>query len=178
MKKICRFYGFLLMCAVLLSLAIPAQAAEETVQIIGPWKSHGRVFMISPDKLKFMGALEGVMYIQDAKGTFDAAAFMCPTTIELDTQSGKTKIEGDFIITSKNGDSVFAKLSAAGIIGASQGTFTITGGTGKLEGITGSGEVVIRTALGSLAVEMESGAYLEALGMAVWPSLKITIPNQ
>ena len=134
--------------------------------------------MIGPDNLKFMGAIEGVMYIQGAKGTFDAAGFTCPVSIELDIQSGKTKHEGNFIITSKTGDTVFAKLSAAGIIGAAQGTFTITGGTGELEGISGSGDVLIRTALGSMAADVESGAYLEALGMIIWPSLKITIPNQ
>jgi len=178
MKRAFMIYGMLLICAVVFSLSVPVQASEETVQILGPWKSQGRVFVIGPDQMKFMGALEGVMYIQGAKGTFDAAGFTCPVAIELDTESGKTTVDGNFIITSKTGDTVFAKLSATGIIGASHGTFTITGGTGQLEGITGSGEVSIRTALGSVAADMESGAYLEALGLAVWPGLKITIPNQ
>ena len=178
MKRAVHILAYILVCALFLSLSVPVQALEETLQITGPWKSHGRIFMISPDKLKFMGALEGVMYIQDAKGTFDAAAFVCPATIELDTQSGKTKLDGHFIITTKTGDTVFANLNAAGVIGASKGTFTITGGTGKLKGISGSGDVFIRTALGSMAASMESGAYLEALGLAMWPGLKVTIPNQ
>jgi len=178
MKRAIRYLLCLLISVVFLGLVIPAHAAEETVQIMGPWKSNGRIFLIGPDKLKFMGALEGVMYIQDAKGAFDAAAFKCPATIILDTKSGKTEMKGNFIITGRTGDMVFADLNAAGIIGASQGTFTLTGGTGKFEGITGSGDVLIRTALGSMAVGLESGAYLEALGLAMWPSLKITIPSK
>lgn len=178
MKRGIRYLLCLVIGISLLGLVNPAYAEEETVQIVGPWKSNGRIFMIGPDKLKFMGALEGVMYIQGAKGAFDAAGFKCPVTIILDVKSGKTEMQGNFIITGKTGDIVFAELDAAGIIGASQGKFTLTGGTGKFKGIAGSGDVLIRTALGSMAVGLESGAYLEALGLAMWPSLKISTPTK
>ncbi|MBW1963139.1 MAG: hypothetical protein JRJ04_16990 [Deltaproteobacteria bacterium] len=168
MRRLFTFSVFLLAFALLFSSAAPVMAAEETVQIISPWQSSGRVFITGENELKFLGSFEGVMYIQnEARGTFDAAAFTCPVTIELDAKEGKTRILGNFIITSKTGDTVYAKLTADGVIGSSHGKFTITGGTGKLKGITGSGEIFIRTALGSLAVGMQSGAQLEALGLAI-----------
>jgi hypothetical protein len=176
MKRVIRYLLCLLIGVMFLGLVIPAHAAEETVEIVGPWKSSGRIFLIGPDKMKFMGTLEGVMYIQGAEGAFDAAGFKCPATITLDTKKGTTEIKGNFIITGKTGDLVFADLNSAGIIGASKGTFTITGGTGKFDGISGSGDIFIRTALGTMAVGLESGAYLEALGLAMWPGLKITVP--
>ena len=70
-------------------------------------------------------------------------------------------------------------MSLAGVIGTSQGTFTITGGTGSLEGITGSGNMYTRTALGATALNLESGDVLEAAaGIAFWPELKVKRPDQ
>ena len=146
---------------------------------MAPWEGQGRVFQIGPEKLKFLGAFEGIMYIQDAKGALDAAVFICPAVQEIDVKTEKTTINGNCLITTENDDLVFAELSLVGVIGASEGKFTITGGTGSLKGITGSGAMHARTALGATAVDLESGAVLEAAaGMALWPELKVNRPGK
>ena len=177
MKKTFRYFLLLFIIVVLMGV-VSVQAEERTVQIMAPWEGKGRVFLIGPEKLKFLGAFEGIMYIQDAKGALDAAVFVCPVVQEIDAKMNKTTINGNCLIKTENGDLVFAELSLAGVIGASQGTFTITGGTGSLEGITGSGDMYARTALGATAVNLESGAVLEAAaGMAIWPELKVNRPD-
>jgi len=177
MKKTFRYFLLLFIIVVLMGV-VSVQAEERTVQIMAPWEGKGRVFLIGPEKLKFLGAFEGIMYIQDAKGALDAAVFVCPAVQEIDAKMNKTTINGNCLIKTENGDLVFAELSLAGVIGTSQGTFTITGGTGSLEGITGSGAMHARTALGAMAVDLESGAVLEAAaGMAIWPELKVNRPD-
>jgi hypothetical protein len=178
MKKTLQYFLSLFIIVFLMGLVVSVQAEERTVSIMAPWEGKGRVFMVGPEKLKFLGVFEGIMYIQDAKGALDAAVFVCPAVQEIDAKTNKTTINGNCLIKTENGDLVFAELSLAGVIGASQGTFTITGGTGSLEGITGSGDMLARTTLGATAVNLESGAVLEAsAGMALWPELKVNRPD-
>jgi len=177
MKKMFKYVLSLFIIVVIMGV-VSVRAEERTVQIMAPWEGKGRVFLIGPEKLKFLGAFEGIMYIQDAKGALDAAVFVCPAVQEIDAKMNKTTINGNCLIKTENGDLVFAELSLAGVIGTSQGTFTITGGTGSLEGITGSGDMYARTALGATAVNLESGAVIEAAaGMAFWPELKVNRPD-
>jgi len=179
MKKTFRYFVSVFIVVVLLGLVASVQAEEETVSIMAPWEGAGRVFLIGPDKLKFLGAFEGIMYIKDAKGALDAAVFVCPAVQEIDAKNNTTTINGNCTIQTENGDLVFAELSLAGVIGASQGKFTITGGTGSFEGITGSGDMYARTSVGATAVNLESGAVLEAaVGMALWPELKVIRPDK
>jgi hypothetical protein len=43
----------------------------------------------------------------------------------------------------------------------------------KGKGIKGSSDMVIRSALGAMAVDMKSGSVIQAAeGLAVWPNLK------
>ena len=177
MKKTFRYFLSLFIIVVVMGV-VSVQAEERTVSIMAPWEGQGRVFLVGPEKLKFLGAFEGIMYIQDAKGALDAAVFVCPVVQEIDAKMNKTTINGNCLITTENDDLVFAELSLAGVIGASEGMFTITGGTGSLKGITGTGAMHARTALGATAVNLESGAVLEAAaGMAIWPELKINRPD-
>ncbi len=179
MKKTFRYFLSLFTIVVLLGLVSSVQAEEETLSIMAPWEGQGRVFQIGPEKLKFLGSFEKIMYIENAKGALDAAAFICPAVQEIDAKSGKTTAIGNCIITTEKGDLVFSEWELAGVIGASQGKFTITGGTGSLKGITGSGDMYVRTALGAAAVDLESGAVLKAAaGMALWPELKVKRPAQ
>jgi len=179
MKTTFRHFLSLFIIVILLGPVASAQAEEQTLSIMAPWEGKGRVFLVGPEKLKFLGSFEGIMYIKDAKGALDAAVFVCPAVQEIDAKSSKTTINGNCLIKTENGDLVFAELSLAGVIGASQGKFTITGGTGSLEGITGSGDMYARTALGATAINMESGAVLEAAaGMALWPELKVKRPDK
>ena len=178
MKKALTYLLVPMIAVILMGLVIPVQAEQETVSMMAPWDGKGRIFNVGPDKLKFLGAFEGIIYIKDAKGALDAALFICPAVQEIDLKTGKVKVHGNFIITGKGGDQVFADYTGAGVMGATQGKFTITGGTGRFKGIKGSGDMVARTVLGAMAVNMESGATISAAkGLAVWPELKLTIPK-
>ena len=164
---------------VAIGLQTPAVAAEEgTVKILAPWDSSGEVYRVAPDKVLFQGKAAGIMYIDGGEGPLDAALFTCPGRRELAVSEKTVQASGNCVIAVSDGDNVFAEFRCTGTVGACEGEFKLTGGTGKFKGITGSGPVMVRTVLAGMMLNMKSGSTVSgAAGLAVWPELKYTIPG-
>jgi hypothetical protein len=86
--------------------------------------------------------------------------------------------DGRCVLTNRDQHQIFGRLTCAGTHGVGcQGRFTISGGTGPFQGITGEGDVVIRGALHELPVQSGQEGVREAgTGIAVWPALRYKIP--
>ncbi len=152
-------------------------AKDISVKILAPWQAHGQVYKVSPSKVKVVGSIDGIMYIDSGAGDLDAAIFMCPGVEYIDLNTKKIGIKADCIITKGDAKIAYAELDASGIMGAASGTFKIIGGEKKWRGISGSGKVIIRTALGQTALNKKNGEVINsAAGLAVWPSLKVHLP--
>ena len=158
----------------------PGAAEEGTVGAMSPWEASGEVFQVSPGKLLFMGKFEGILYVENAEGRLDAALLLCPGSQTRDVRTGEAQGGGHCIITDAKGDRVFAEWSCSATTGKGcAGEMRLTGGTGAFEGITGGGELVVRTALSQLAADLRSGEVLShAAGLAVWPKLTYRIPER
>jgi hypothetical protein len=117
------------------------------------------------------------MYVSDGKGSLDAAILVCPATQEINLKDETTSGQGRCILTSLEGDKVYAQWSCSGKPGICMGDFKLNGGTGRFTGITGSGPLHIRTILMGIAVNIKDGGTVEdAHGLAIWPELKFKIP--
>ena len=163
----------------LLGSSAALQAREETLKITMPWDGQGSIYYIGVDKRLFMGAFEGIMYIETDQGELDTAFADCPASMHIDVESRATSASGYCMITPSEGDAVFAEWSCKGKVGVCTGTFRLTGGTGALEGITGSSEIKIRSVMGSLLLGMADGSTLRAaLGLAVLPNLTYQVPDK
>lgn len=160
-------------------LAPPLAAEEGTAKILAPWEANGRLFQVAVDKLQFIGTFEGIMYIEHGEGLMDAALFTCPSTQITEVLSNKTATHGYCTIESPSGDYVYAEYTCDGEPGACAGTFTLTGGTGKLVGITGESDMIVRTALSGTTIDQESGGTVSAAkGLAIWPEMRFQIPGK
>ncbi len=145
---------FVLPVAVLALLAsLPVAAEQGTAKILAPWEANGQIYQVAVDKLQFIGTFEGIMYIEHGEGLLDAALFTCPSTMITEVLSNETKGHGYCTIESPNGDFIYAEFTCNGAPGACAGTFTLTGGTGKLTGITGESDIIVRTALSGTTVD-------------------------
>ncbi len=176
MKRLTRVF---LAGAALVMCANSAWAAEEgTVKILAPWESGGHVYRIEPGKLLFQGQAKGIMYIESGEGALNAALFVCPGRREISIADGKVEASGQCIIDGADGGTVFAKFSCSGVIGACDGRFTLTGGTGRFKGITGEGDMMVRTVIAQMAANMQSGTAISgAAGLVIWPNLSYKIPG-
>jgi hypothetical protein len=162
-----------------LCLASPAIAEQGTAKILAPWEANGQLFQVAVDKLQFIGTFEGIMYIEHGEGLLDAALFTCPSTQIIHVLSNQLEGHGYCTIESPNGDYVYAEFNCDGEPGSCTGKFTLTGGTGRLAGITGESDVIVRTALSGTAInEATGGTVSAAKGLAIWPEMRFEFPGK
>jgi hypothetical protein len=164
--------------AILLLAISPARAAEQgTVQAIIPWEGEGRVYQIDTRRLQFLGEIEGIMYLESAKGKLNEAFVQCPIMQMLDLESGVSEAIGHCEITISPEDVVYAQMSCKGQIGRCIGKFILIDGEGRFTGISGQGELSVRSPIRALATDLGSGAMLRvAAGLATIKDLKFSTP--
>lgn len=169
----------ILACLAGFGLGPPCLAAEGKAKILAPWEANGQLFQVAVDKLQFIGTFEGIMYIEHGEGLLDAALFTCPSTQITEVLTNQIKAHGYCTIESPSGDYIYAEYTCDGEPGACAGTFTLTGGTGKLTGITGQSDLIVRTALSGTTIDQQSGGTVSAAkGLAIWPEMRFEIPGK
>ncbi len=152
-------------------------AASITVSAVIPWQGQGQIFPIGTDKLRFLGAIEGIMYVETAEGALNEAFVQCPIVQDIDVTSETTSATGNCTIIVSTEDAVFAELTCSGMQGYCSGEFKLTGGTGRFSGISGSSRMTVRSPVHALARDLSDGSVLQiAAGILQLPELKITLP--
>jgi hypothetical protein len=159
--------------------AVVALAAEEeTVRALAAWQGQGKFFPVGLEEAMFVGEFGGIFFVEDRRGALDAARIVCPGTILMHRITGAATGEGRCVLTDRDNHRAFARWTCAGVFGIGcRGRFTLTEGTGRLRGITGEGELFIRSTIVDLANQASDDTVREtAAGIAVWPSLRYRIP--
>ena len=169
--------GYLIAMSILCGWSGLAVAATSTVSAVIPWQGQGQIFSVGTDKLRFLGSIEGIMYVETAVGELDEAFVQCPIVQDIDAISQSTSATGTCTIVVSTEDLVFAEITCDGIEGLCIGDFILTGGTGRFTGISGSGRMTVRSPVHALAANLSESAVLQvASGILQMPELEITIP--
>ena len=175
-----RLIGFSLIAIVLATITIAPAVSDQkgTANAASAWVGKGRIFKTGEDEAMFVGAFIGVLYVETTDKKLDSMKLVCPGSVDINLKSGAQKGSGDCILTDVGGDRVYAEwiCEGADFLGCS-GKFTLTGGVGKFEGITGESELTARTAFQELTVELESGKVWEtSAGLLSLPEITYNIP--
>lgn len=172
-----RFVSTLIIACSLFVFPLLLQAEEGTVKILAPWKAEGQIYEVGPKQTQFIGEFSGIMYVETGEGELDTAIFVCPAVQDVDYVNKKTQANGRCHIVAAGGN-IYAQFDCVGVPGACKGIFKLTGGTDSFEGITGSGEMHVRSALSTFMSDVASGEVVQAAeGLATWPALKYKIPD-
>ena len=75
--------------------ADPAQAASNTISAVIPWQGEGQLFPVATDKLRFLGSIEGIMYVETAEGDMNEAFVRCPIIQDVNGADGSTSASGN-----------------------------------------------------------------------------------
>ncbi len=151
-------------------------AASKTISAIIPWQGEGQLFPVAIGKLRFLGSIEGIMYVETAEGDMNEAFVRCPIVQDVHAD-GSTSASGNCVIVISTEDSVFAELTCKGIAGLCSGEFKLTGGTGRFAGISGSGAMTVRSPIHALAADLSEGTMIHvAAGILQIPKLKYSLP--
>ncbi len=154
-----------------------ALAETSTISALIPWQGQGQIFPINSNELQFLGSLEGIMYVETAEGAMNEGFVRCPIVQTIDAVNQTTSATGNCVIAVATEDTVFAEISCEGIAGLCRGEFTITGGTGRFDGVSGSGRMTVRSPVHALAKDLSDGTVIHAAaGILQIPKLKIELP--
>lgn len=171
------FTSFTLTVLFLCLSVSPARAESTVVSVIISWQGQGQIHPVGVGKYQFLGSIEGILYAETPDGLMNEAFVRCPVVQDFDAQFGSTSVSGRCVIVVSPEDTVFADLTCDGITGLCAGDFTITGGTGRFEGVTGSGEMTVRSPVHALAADLSEGAIIRAAaGILQVPELEVTVP--
>lgn len=101
----------------------------------------GTSFALEEGHILWVGQLSGVTTDGEAETPFENAGVQCPGSLDIRTSDGTGTGQGYCIFTTVAGDKAFATWSCQGGAPMSGkpcvGETKFTGGTGKLQGITG-----------------------------------------
>ncbi len=161
--------------------AVAAKSAvaetEETINAIVAWSGKGQSYEVGADRAVFVGTLSGPVYVETDKGPVPAGYATCPVLIDVDTASAAQTAQGRCLIENPDGDQISAEVSCRGVyrVGC-DGTLTLTGGTGAFEGISGGGEITIRSERRSIVESGNGTTEEEGFGIMIVEGLTYTLP--
>jgi len=154
-----------------------AHAESNTISAVIPWQGQGQIFPVDIGKLRFLGALEGIMYVESAEGDMNEAFVRCPIVQDIDAADQSTSATGNCEIIVSPEDTVFAEINCEGIAGRCSGVFKLTGGTGRFAGVSGSGQMTVRSPIHALAANLTEGTLIHAAaGILQIPKLAVNLP--
>ncbi len=176
-KRMAQIGGF---AALALALGAAQSARSEegaSVMAFSAWQGQGHLFETGVTELTFVGALTGTMYIDTERGPLASGLMVCPAVVTINTDDGSQAGKGRCVVTAKDGARVFAEISCAGfhLIGC-DGDFKLTGGTSRFEGISGGGQVTIRSDFSEIAPISKVAAQQQASGILYLRELLYDIP--
>jgi hypothetical protein len=162
---------------VIIGSALSAKAEERTIQASAPWEGRVRVYVTGPRQGFALGSFGGRLAVQGEPSALDGAQLTCPAAIEADYTTNTQRGEGRCVITAVSGDRLFARWTCAGEPDKGcAGRFTLTGGTGAYQGVTGEGDFALRLVLSDLVRFERLEADYDLAGLASWPALRYRTP--
>lgn len=177
-------YGFPVLALMMAALSAPpdAEASEEqTINAFATWQGQGVVYETGEHSSTFMGSIAGPLFIDTDKGPVSAGRIVCPAMMEIERDSARQAGSGKCTVIADDGAKTFARWSCEGVhLVGCDGKITLTGGTGRMAGITGEGEVRVRTTTRAGASEASaSGSTLElGGGILILGNLTYALPSE
>jgi hypothetical protein len=153
-----------------------AAGEETTITAFVTWQGQGRTFQTGPKEAEFIGAIVGPVYTETDKGPIASGLMECPASLTIGLQDGRQTGTGRCLITAKDGSKIFAEVNCKGVymVGC-DGDIKLTGGSGRFEGISGGGPVIIRSNLRQIVSSAE-GVGQQGTGILYMRSLRYKLP--
>ena len=150
----------------------------ETINAFSSWNATGQVFQTRPDGATFIGVFSGPLFIEEDSGPVRSGNIICPVMLQLNLETKEQSAIGKCTIVSYDGARAFAEVACKGefAIGC-DGTLTLVGGTGRLEGVSGGGPMSVRNTMTALAEQAGNIVDQASAGIVVWRNFKLVRPR-
>jgi hypothetical protein len=169
--------------AVLAGETSTALGAEETVRALSASRVQGFFFEIGERRALFLGAIQGVLYVETGASALDGAVLVCPASFALDRFQPAFTAEGHCTFAKGEADKVYARWTCAGgQPGGCVGRLTLEGGAGRFAGISGESDLMFRMSVAEFKAPASppavSGTVIQetASVLLVLPALRYRLP--
>jgi hypothetical protein len=158
-------------------VAAGARAEEATVEAFSVYRSEGELARTGPKSATFAGTATGLFFVQTTEGPGRPSQIVCPSSIEVDLETGAQTGKGKCTIENRDGESVFADWTCKGyhLVGC-RGDFTLTGGTGRFQGVSGGGKMTVRSDLHEISLASANTISRTSQGVIWWEKLRVEMP--
>jgi hypothetical protein len=160
------------------TLSTPASAAvDQTLRAFSVWHTDAKLTSGESGTHVFEGKVDGPFYVDTEKGPVNSGSISCQAKLTIKDADKTQEGTGDCIITVKDGATTRASLSCHGVfqVGCS-GKLKLIDGTGRFKGITGSGDVVIRSDFADLQSNGIADPSTLQSGLIYFPALHYRLP--
>lgn len=138
------------------------------------WQGQGQVVEIGEHRVAIVGAFGGPVFAETTEGPTEAGRVTCPVLLTVDLQTGRQAGTGSCVFEANDGARAFGSFDCTGVhLVGCQGIFNVSGGTGRLAGVTGTSSIVFRGRTEKWTAQ--TGVIsTQALGITIWRNIKIT----
>ncbi len=171
-----RFAGLVTVLVFNAALSSASIADEAGVLAMAPWSGSAEVFRTGENTLFLNGSFSGIFYFRKGENPLDSALMICPFEQTISMKEHTAVAKGKCTLQ-QGDDSVFSEWSCEGPLGICKGQLKFTGGMGKMAGISGGGRMMLRAPLSQTAFDLKNGTVHNAMGLALWPELIVTLPG-
>ena len=125
-----------------------ARAEDTTIRAVSAARGQGFFFEIGERRAMFLGAFQGTVYVETGSNALDGASLVCPLSFVLDRFQPTFNAEGHCTFARGEADKIYARWTCSGGQPTGcVGRLILEAGTGRFAGISGEGDLVVRTAL-------------------------------
>jgi hypothetical protein len=165
-----------LSAAVLLPFGV-VQAQEEEPQVFNAFAvavASGTIVKAGEKQVMVVGTLKGPMFVETDEGPVDAGSVVCGASVRIDHGTKRQTGTGVCTFEAQDGATAWGDWECGGyeLIGC-RGKLTLTGGSGRFEGVTGEGAMVWRPSAHELRKQLDGTTLQNTTGLLIWRDFKL-----
>ena len=160
-----------------LLLPLGAARAQDEPQVFNAFAvavANGTILKAGARELMVIGTLKGPMFIETDEGPVDAGSVVCGASVKVEQAGGRHSGSGVCTFQAQDGATAWGDWECAGyeLIGC-RGKLTLTGGSGRFEGVTGEGAMVWRPSAHELKKQLDGTTLQNTTGLLIWRDFKL-----
>lgn len=172
MNRVSRALGFA--AAFLLPAAALAQDEPQLFNAFAIAVANGTIVRSAEKQVTIVGTVMGPMFIETEEGPVDAGRVTCSAMVRVDQTTARQVGTGACSFIADDGATAWGDWECAGysLVGC-RGKLTINGGSGRLAGVTGEGEMVWRPSASQLRQQIGGSTIQNWTGVLTWRDFKL-----
>lgn len=155
-----------------------AARAQDEAQVFNAFSvavANGSIVRMAEKQVMVVGTVKGPMFIETDEGPMPAGTMACAASLRIDRENRRQTGSGACTFTAEDGAAAWGEWECAGyaLLGC-RGKFTLNGGSGRFQGVSGEGAVTWRPNAHELQAQLDGTTLQNTSGVVIWRDFKLT----